>query len=627
MSAARKIKSLEEFLAEMKAEDIKRLCERNETDSGGTKKTMMGRLLIAGDIKEIDFLKVDLDELTFMQVFTKCVAEGLPSIGKRSEIQAILREHLRGPGGKTGKKNGKGTDRDFLTEHGLNTKGGTADFAKRRKLFQDGKHDREFDEMGVGRLNAFADLYGLQPSCSRREVLESLKDRFDKRKQGDHDSKADVEERALNLDVQLDARNGPDPSGAGGLGYEKGSAPDQVKRGDDFADHHAPLGGNLQAQALVAILEQLNANNIAAQAKAAKKELHPDKPPASDKDGKALNAYLAKLQPHLVPLVYEGNPETLGLHIARAIDFCSELDDDIAIVTLYGQTAEKKKAVLELFRSRHYVAERNFCSLIIKSLGWAASIEEKKGIVDAKTKRADQARSFNIAFEKMTEQIRDYCDRVEFGEDFYQEQIKLCAQAAIGIVVSKAAIKSMEVASSWRETLEKKFGSKAGSSTPSVRNPYVPPAAQPPRQPAPAQNFSHRDAAAGGRDKRQKADFGPPNMVGNGNGRQVGTAMVCSQHVAGSNVKGMRVKGKGSNCEVCKGEHFAFECPRAFGEAFPGRSMPGWNEKGERIEACWNGTDITERTLEQWQRMQRQGWFCKNPFGEGGRQAPPFSFA
>jgi hypothetical protein len=231
----------------------------------------------------------------------------------------------------------------------------------------------------------------------------------------------------------------------------------------------------------------------------------------------------------------------------------------------------------------------------------------------------------------MTEQLRGYADRVEFGEEFYRAQIVLCVQASIGIVVSKAAIKSMEVASNWKDTLAQKFGGiKTGISTPvrEVGGGVSSPVTQS-REHGPSQSNTRRVVGSEGKSKKQQGGgngMGPPAASSAVNGKHIGLAMICSQSVAGSNVKGMRVKSKGANCDVCKGEHFPFECPKAFGETYPGRSMPGWSEKGEKIDACWNGTEITDKTLEQWQRMQKQGWFCKHPFGDGGRQCPPFAF-
>jgi hypothetical protein len=629
MSAARKSRTLEEHLSGMKTEEVKKLCDWNDLDQGGSKKTMISRLLSAGNISKIDFAKADLEELMHMQLFAKCVADDLPSLGKRSELQRTLHEHFHGKDDRASKKKkGKTSDLDFLRINGLNVAGGASDFAKRRKLFQFGEHDLDFDEMGIAKLNAFADLYGAAPSDSRKLVLESLKSRFSAWKGAPDGSKDDfsgpIREPRLSKSVESPIDLSQHDSQVMLYHEPRTSA----MATEAHIDGHGAGGGNLQTQALIAIMEHLNNSNLSAQAKAAKKEQQAEKPPTSDKDGKALAAYLAKLAPHLVPLVYEGNPEVLGLHIARSIDFCSELDDDMAIVTLYGQIVARKKAVLECFDDRHYVAERNFCNLIIKIFGWAGSIEEKKGITDAKVKRADQARCFNSAFDKMTEQLREFGDRIELGEDFYCAQVRLCVQASIGIIVSKAAIKSMEVASSWRESLEKKFGAKSvvNLATREVR--AAPPSHASPRDVASAKPIQQRGLGGTplGRDKKQQwgSVSGPPDP--SSNAKLVGLAMICSQSVAGSNTKGMRAKGKGTNCDVCKGDHFAFECPRAFGETYPGRAMPGWTEKGERIEACWNGAEITERTLQQWQRMQRQGWFCKHPFGEGGRQCPPFSF-
>jgi hypothetical protein len=71
--------------------------------------------------------------------------------------------------------------------------------------------------------------------------------------------------------------------------------------------------------------------------------------------------------------------------------------------------------------------------------------------------------------------------------------------------------------------------------------------------------------------------------------------------------------------------HFKFECPTLFGQTYPGKAMPGHDEDGQKAPAMWNGTEITTQCMEQWQKMQRMGFFKKLPLD--GKAAPAFTLA
>ena len=62
----------------------------------------------------------------------------------------------------------------------------------------------------------------------------------------------------------------------------------------------------------------------------------------------------------------------------------------------------------------------------------------------------------------------------------------------------------------------------------------------------------------------------------------------------------------------------------AFVTAYPGRTMPGFDEKGIRSPSRWNGDDITEDTKVQWRNMQRNGSF-KISQHKDGKTLPDFS--
>ncbi len=134
----------------MNVKDIKKPCNWNDLDLWALKKTVIGRLLLAENFGHMNFTKINLEELTHMQIFAQCISDNLPSLGKHSELQKILHEHVHDPESKTTKKNkGRMLDLDSLVQNGLNTQGAVADFANCKKPFQEGDHDKNFEEMGM----------------------------------------------------------------------------------------------------------------------------------------------------------------------------------------------------------------------------------------------------------------------------------------------------------------------------------------------------------------------------------------------------------------------------------------------------------------------------------------------
>eukprot|EP00961_Rhodomonas_salina_P036078 485004-Rhodomonas_salina.1 len=83
------------------------------------------------------------------------------------------------------------------------------------------------------------------------------------------------------------------------------------------------------------------------------------------------------------------------------------------------------------------------------------------------------------------------------------------------------------------------------------------------------------------------------------NAKTVGLAAPSSADVIGVNTAGHSSAPHGP-CEVsgCQGKHPRHDCPKLFAETYPGRTMPGFDEKGARVPASWKGNDITGATLQ-----------------------------
>eukprot|EP00961_Rhodomonas_salina_P283958 3837701-Rhodomonas_salina.2 len=71
-------------------------------EEGGDKAVLTVRICEGTKNNDVDFQKVDLDDLTYLQIFAKCVAEDLPAKGKRSVLQKTLEEHWKGDKGTRG---------------------------------------------------------------------------------------------------------------------------------------------------------------------------------------------------------------------------------------------------------------------------------------------------------------------------------------------------------------------------------------------------------------------------------------------------------------------------------------------------------------------------------------------
>jgi len=70
---------------------------------------------------------------------------------------------------------------------------------------------------------------------------------------------------------------------------------------------------------------------------------------------------------------------------------------------------------------------------------------------------------------------------------------------------------------------------------------------------------------------------------------------------ASSDVIGTKlgIAGPGQPCWSCrKPGHSAGECPLAYGKA--GTTLPGWDKKGDKVPAEWNGDEPKRATYKAW---------------------------
>eukprot|EP00961_Rhodomonas_salina_P067764 909884-Rhodomonas_salina.1 len=137
----------------------------------------------------------------------------------------------------------------------------------------------------------------------------------------------------------------------------------------------------------------------------------------------------------------------------------------------------------------------------------------------------------------------------------YNDVIRQFANAAIGISISKEALKSMASEKKWSTTLEAQFGAAASKNV--TFSTVV------------GRHFGGGEESAGVREVKQENGYNravlpPPSLpaprlehkVFLGEQRDVGCAMIVSASVAGANVKGMR-PSKGATCTTpeCGGPH------------------------------------------------------------------------
>ena len=70
--------------------------------------------------------------------------------------------------------------------------------------------------------------------------------------------------------------------------------------------------------------------------------------------------------------------------------------------------------------------------------------------------------------------------------------------------------------------------------------------------------------------------------------------------------------------------HRRFECPVTFAKEYPGKSIPGFDKQGNRINAQWEGENLTTALKAQWTRLQNLGYFTEPSFRKNPDVGPDF---
>jgi hypothetical protein len=690
-SADRSKAAMEAFLKNLKLSQLQALCGKGSIKQDGDKSQLAARIAAAAKITGVDFDAVDLENLSYMQLLGKCVSEGLPTQGRRSQLISYIRS--QGDKKRKTPDDSASPNYNFLVRNRLNVGGTKAQRIARRKLFAEGKYDQDFAEMEVHELTRMADLLSLTTKGNepRKELLARVigahearaggtsPDKDDRGKDGERKKrkKGSTPSRpCINVTCSKLAEDGLCPKTGGPLlacsincyrswklqQDDPAAALHQLKLseairenerlakeieklkisstldltkslGDGAAGDHGNGGAELTNQevltkALLAVCNKLEKIDDTIEKGTDK----PDdgKSTAADPQGTALIDKLSKISPHKVKLVWKGDAESFGLHVARALDYCKVTDSDGGAVSLLFQTKERKKAILQLFHSNPPEALRQANALVIMILGWAGDFEiRNRGIEEAKISRAEQVQDYNTALHEMQDQLIQHADGLAQGSTFVQRQIQLFANAALGATIARAAIKSMIKADEWRTGLEKKYGSGSsdtlGSADAIIQKLTDALAARV------GGGGGNRGGGSGGQGNnggvahagahapRPNGGAGgsgktPPPADAGGNAKVLGLILPTSQAIVGSNVAGASVKN--GSCAGCNGVgHEPTECPTLFGRTFAGRSMPGWHNDGSKNIAMWDGTAITAACLKQWQAMQGMGFFIKTPRG------------
>ena len=80
-----------------------------------------------------------------------------------------------------------------------------------------------------------------------------------------------------------------------------------------------------------------------------------------------------------------------------------------------------------------------------------------------------------------------------------------------------------------------------------------------------------------------------------------------------------------ATCPECNTEgHRRFECPATFAKEYPGKSIPGFDKRGNRISSQWDGDNLTSALKSQWLRLQALGYFTDPSFRKNPDVGPDF---
>ena len=90
MTAATDKKKIAAFLKKHKTAELQALLKKDDLDETGAVPALRARILEAAKICDIDFATEELDNLTYLQVFGKCMVEDWPVDGTREEMQEMI---------------------------------------------------------------------------------------------------------------------------------------------------------------------------------------------------------------------------------------------------------------------------------------------------------------------------------------------------------------------------------------------------------------------------------------------------------------------------------------------------------------------------------------------------------
>ena len=103
MRAGRPKKTLLALLksTSFKLGELQQICDWGEVSNTGDKVVLAARIMEGSKNYYINFMTVDLDDLTYLQLLCKCHREDLPSKGELSVLQKTIKHFIGGGAKKT----------------------------------------------------------------------------------------------------------------------------------------------------------------------------------------------------------------------------------------------------------------------------------------------------------------------------------------------------------------------------------------------------------------------------------------------------------------------------------------------------------------------------------------------
>jgi hypothetical protein len=334
----------------------------------------------------------------------------------------------------------------------------------------------------------------------------------------------------------------------------------------------------------------------------------------------ALSAKIDRTHPALIdPRKHGNDAHRFGLLLKRMI----EIDYSSAGLAGIAWRHSFKTKSLEIQTLVHAESSQNayiegeseFIALINQCIGLA--IEFDKNAATYATLRTRQLAWWFDAFNTIKQDLRLSTRFWKSSKQTFRLQMEDLICTTLGLGFSTAQLRTMKTTLKLRSDFHgaesdddapsssRSSGPSASSLTPSLvrkRPPDVDADAHDPfpKRPRPAQTPA------------------PVTPVSDQGKKATGTRMPLAKSIVGASTPG--AKDCDSVCEVCgaggspETGHRKFECPKLFGQEHPGRSMPGFTNKGDRVASAWDGLNITAVTRAQWIRLQSLGFFSQPPF-------------